>query len=550
MAVLGSMAGHGSRGTAITSRIRRIGVKGTTELAAALSCSALLLGLLLVHSVIAPSFRGPDEPHHFDLAREWSHDADYAVVSRYISTQVERSLGIVEFGNRSRNLEQSEALSRGDRPRFDELGADAPSKSYNQISQHGPLYSVVTGSALAAIDVVEPGPRWAFDREVAVARLLTILLVIPVPFLIFRSAMVLGASRSAAWIAGLVPSSIPQFTHINALVTNDAMLVLIGAGLLRLAAEVIRSRPSRRLLVAVGLVAGLGMMTKAFIVGPLVAVGAAFLVSWVRTRTRLTGVVRDVAIVALSSVVGGGWWIIRNVVVFGTPQPGGPALLPPAPAGFVPEPWTWFATFRNIMPRTTFGRFGWLELSMDWRWVEAWLILFGLGIVLAAVVALRGRRSAGRDTPTFTVVVVSLLPFLVLVLVTAVQTYRGYVGSARFSGLQGRYYFSALPFVAVVVGAGYGWVRGRAAVIVSVVVSAWVAAVQWKAMTTILGYYWGPPAGSIRDQVAAMLTWSPWPRFVSVAFALVAGVGFVWTAACGTGIALAGDDDQVEPVAT
>lgn len=500
-----------------------------TDRICALACSALLLGLLLLHTLLAPAWRGPDEPHHFDLAREWSLDADYDVVERYISSQVESTLGIVQFGNRSRNLQADAAPPRAERPRFDELGPDEPSGAYNQISQHPPLYTVMVGSAVAAVDAVEPGPRWAFDRELGLVRLLTVLLVAPVPFLVFRAGRVLGLSPLAALIGGLVPASIPQFTHINALANNDALAVLVAAGVTYVVARLLRETRTIGLLVALGATCGLGLLTKNFIVGPMAAAALALLWVWWRDRVPVRRVLVESAVVIVATVVAGGWWLIRNLLVLGALQPKGPALLPPAPDDFEPDPWRWFDTFRGVFPTTVFGKFGWLELPLGWRWVQASMLVLGIGLVLALWRAVRTRAPLG---PVEFGVLSS--PLVLLTAIVMYQTYRGYVSTALFSGMQGRYLFSALPFVAILVGAGYGALRGRWVALAGAVFLAWIAAVQLRAATTMLGYYWGPVDASLRTQVDAMLAWDPWPSWVAVLFAAVALAGFGlvgWTVA-------------------
>lgn len=498
------------------------------------SCSAVLLGLLLVHSLLAPAFRGPDEPQHFDLAREWSHDAEYDVVSRQLSTQVERSLGLVHFGRRSQHLEQAEAPAREDRPRFDQLGADEASRSYNQISQHGPLYTVVIGTAVAAIDAVEPGPRWAFDRELAVVRILSVLLVVPVPYLVFRSARELGASVFAGWLGGLVPSVIPQFTHINALANNDAMIVLLSAGVMLVCARLLRRGASRGDLMSLGALLGLGFMTKGFIVGAAAAGSWTLALVWKRAGVPWRQVMRDSATLGSAAIVAGGWWMLRNVAEFGTPQPKGERMLPPAPEGFDPDPWTWFGVYRLALPRSFVGKFGWLELPLAWHWVYAVLSVLLVGSVLGLCRSLVARSARELRPIAGWESVVFIAPVAVLLGVSVVNSYRGYASTSLFPAIQGRYIFGAIPFAAVLIGTGYAWLRRpRRRLVVGAAAVLLLLAVQWAAATTILEYYWGPEAGSLRDQVAALLSWSPWPRLVSVAFAAAFGLAVVWTAASG-----------------
>lgn len=513
-----------------TPRSRTIEL-ATHERVQAAAASLLFLGLLLLHSLLAPAYRGPDEPQHFDLAREWSLNADYDVLERELSTQIERSLGLVRFGERSQHLEQPEALARADRPRLSQLGPDEDSESYNQISQHGPLYSVVLGTAVAGLDAVEPGPRWAFDRELGLVRLLSILVVVPVPFIIHCTVRMLRGTRTAAFIAALVPSALPQFTHINSLVNNDALVVLFATVAACGVARLLTAGADLTTNLICGLSLGFGLLTKSLIVGPMVTVGAAYALHWARERVSLRAIVRDSVVVVVIAMGAGGWWLVRNLAVYGSPQPAGRPQLPRAPVGFEPDFGLWLSRFAPRMAYGVVGHFGWLDVTVGWRWVQLTLLILGA----AALLGIRALNRSEKRRSTAWGFATGLLfasPLLVNLALTMRQTYAGYVETSLFPGMQGRYLFPALPFVAVLVGMGAAnrlITEGQEAVGRILSIGA-VLAVQWSAATTILDFYWGPPNGSLRDQVAAMLTWSPWPRSVSISFGLIALAGVAMAA--------------------
>ena len=120
--------------------------------------------------------------------------------------------------------------------------------------------------------------------------------------------------------------AVPQLTHIGAAVSNDPLMILLGSLTLAGAARLATGDRRRRVLVATGVLAGLTHVHQGVRRagrprrGPrlLAAARAARADSVRRPRTRSAGP----ALVAGLALVFGGWWWIRNVVVYGTPQPG------------------------------------------------------------------------------------------------------------------------------------------------------------------------------------------------------------------------------------
>lgn len=488
----------------------------------------LFVGLLLVYSVLAPAYRGPDEPQHYDLAREWSLDAEYEGIERQLSEAIIDSLPLVRFGSRSQNLEQAEAPPRGDRPALDEGLWEADSDSFNQISRHPPLYSVVVGSSLAVVDLVEPGGRWAFDRELAIVRLIGVALLAPLPWLLARSVSALGLPDRAAFITALVPSGIPQLTHIGSVVNNDNLMTIFGAIVTFSVARVVAGHRGWRWNLVAGLALGGAFMTKASAPVLVFGAGLGYLLAWWRARASVRRIWTDTWQVGVPALALGVWWYAWAVLEYGDLQPAGQKLLPDAPPGFDPDPGLWFERFSAWLPERTIGNFGWLELGIGDVWVAGAFAFLGLGVLLSITMPAGRFYEPGRSFTRVTAVLF-FLPFVVIVALVAQNSWSGYVRKAAFPAIQGRYLFLALPFVAVCIGAGYGRLRGWLGDLAVLVTVAWVAAMQWKGTTTMLGYYWGPPAGSLRDQIAAMVTWSPWPAAVTTAFAGVAAAGAALT---------------------
>jgi 4-amino-4-deoxy-L-arabinose transferase-like glycosyltransferase len=135
----------------------------------------------------------------------------------------------------------------------------------------------------------------------------------------------LGANRPSALLAGLVLSAMPAFIALSTTTYVDGLAVayLAGAWFLGLAAISAVEWPRRRaLLVLTGLAIGLGAGTKGTLVLPLGILVLGLLVDAAR-RSPGRGAARQAAVAALlvglPAVLMGGYWYIKNVLVFGNP---------------------------------------------------------------------------------------------------------------------------------------------------------------------------------------------------------------------------------------
>jgi small subunit ribosomal protein S36 len=167
---------------------------------------ALHVTLLLLYSVLLPTFRAPDEPQHVDLSHVFAEDFRYpAWDERDTGSGILNALRIVHFGSRSQRLEWSEAPHKDDRPSFDELDEQPRRRPINQLSQHPPLYYAVSGTLERAIEVVTGDPIGAFDVEVWFYRLVSIVMVAPLPFVVWAVGRRVGLPKPVAIAATLIP---------------------------------------------------------------------------------------------------------------------------------------------------------------------------------------------------------------------------------------------------------------------------------------------------------------------------------------------------------
>ena len=103
--------------------------------------------MLLAYSLLAPTYRAPDEPLHVDLAHLFAEDLQYpAWDDRDTGSGILRSLNHSGFHTGSKHLDAGDAAPRGDRPSLDELEVPERPRSINQLPQHPPLYYLIAVS--------------------------------------------------------------------------------------------------------------------------------------------------------------------------------------------------------------------------------------------------------------------------------------------------------------------------------------------------------------------------------------------------------------------
>lgn len=104
----------------------------------------------------------------------------------------------------------------------------------------------------------------------------------------------------------------PQFVHMSSRITNDTLAYLLVTLALLLTLRQLRDGPSWRRSALLGVVLGLGLLTKLNIGVMIFPVGLATLLD----RRTWRYAVLTVALVLLIA----GWWYVRNAVVYGEPS--------------------------------------------------------------------------------------------------------------------------------------------------------------------------------------------------------------------------------------
>ena len=467
--------------------------------------TGLHIAVLLAYSVLLPAYRAPDEPLHVDLAHLFAEDFHYpAWDERETGVGVLNSLPIVQFHTGSQHLRASAAPPKDERPSFNELDKQPRARGINHMAQHPPLYYAVAGTLERGVELVTGDPIGAFDIEAWFYRLVSVLMVAPLPLIIWTLGRRLGLPEPVGIAATLIPLAIPQYLHMGSVANNDSLLMLLfwlaTPVVLRLADGDIRPRTA----ALAGLLTGLALYTKGFALVLPLWVLAALLVALRRLgRQHLRQFTGAVVTYSVVTFVFGGWWWIANLVRYGEPLPSRQTdFVPPVPTdardyGNFLEGWA-SATFRRF-----WGEFGWFDTHLPPVAIRA-----ATAIVIIAVLVACLRRDRVAGSPIGDRLLLSA-PIILLVVVQFTLALRAYIQLGRMPGLQGRYWFGALAALATIVALGLANLFRRATRLLPLAVLACAGVMNGLAVATILGHYWGAPGSAIWSRVEAVVAWAP-----------------------------------------
>ena len=205
-----------------------------------------------------------------------------------------------------------------------------------------------------------------------------------------------------------------------------------------LAAVAFRKRCHTPVLVVpvAGLVLGLGLLTKGFFLAAIPMVALSFLVKSAPNPRFKSRLVASGSAMAVAFVVGGWWWL-KNLVVYGTIQPAGQVVNYPI-GDTTPTVGEFLAGAFSRLSESFFGNFAWLEVPLPG------LLIWPLTIVVLGLIGcsffLAGRNLAALLTlMTFPIGVGG---------VVLAGAFAAYHRTGQFPGLQGRYLFISLGAIA------------------------------------------------------------------------------------------------------
>jgi small subunit ribosomal protein S36 len=499
--------------------------------------TALFVVALSAWALVIPVFHAPDEPQHVDLIGALAHDPTYPAYDG-------RRMGPVTKAASTRWLDAgggSRAPRLGERPRLvDPLawaGLDAPGANdqrpdgaINQMPQHPPLYYELGGVALRVERAVDPGPDPSLAAEVLFLRFWNVALMASLPLAAWALVRTLGGDDRTGSAAAVALLAVPQLTHIGSSVNNDNLLVPAAAWLAVATAAVARHGPSRGRNLAVGALLGLTLLTKAFGFLLIPWVVAAYALGGHRRRAEPGEARRTVGGLAVAGgvvAVTAGWFWVQNLVTDGSVAPTTFfEQAPTRPAGQRIDQWFWVREAWDALPTRFWGSFG--RYAAD---LPRPVVLAASAVLVALLVVALVRSTARAD------LALALLPAAILGAYVLQHAHHIYEVTTWTSFLQGRYLFSAITGMAAVAAIGLDRLArpgpdrrgpGPRTVLVA------AAAMQLLGFRAVLDRIWGGTGVSLREELDTALAWSPWPRGLVLAIAVVGvavalgGAAAVW----------------------
>lgn len=474
----------------------------------------LHLMLLLTWSVMVPTFRGADEHVHHDLIRRLTETWTYPEYDGLdVSRRTLDALGTSPaYPAHAPAVAADDATHRADRPGWADLGPNVRNGPPNQMPQHPPLYYE---SAAAVLRVVDGDGRAPLDLAIWQLRLLSVLTLAPLPLLAADIARRYTRSAAVVVAAAAAVLAVPQLTHVGAIVSNDPLMILLGSVTLAGAARLVTGDRRWGTAAVTGVAAGAAMFTKGFAVPLVPAVALACLLPLFRIapvgegrrseRVERAGTIGRAAVVAGLALAFGGWWWIRNVVEYGTPQPG--VRLRDRVPGVELNLLRFAGDFSERIVSSFWGYFGWREVHLP----------IGVTVGMTLLVVVSSIAACWRSWPRVVLVVPALAA-------TAMVLSSGW-GAFKKTGVsyatQGRYLFAGIAGLAVLVSLGVARLSGRPRASQAGATLCVALALQAGSLWLVLRRYW---AGSTVDRVRAMADFAPLPGPFTAGVLIVTGL--------------------------
>jgi 4-amino-4-deoxy-L-arabinose transferase-like glycosyltransferase len=432
---------------------------------------AVLAGFALAASFCAlrtPVFEAPDEPFHLDYV-------NFLLERRELPDQRERDRAVFREGHQP--------------PLYYALAAAvvAPILGGEPLRapiERNPEHALGGGSRrdvpYFAHAAGGPFPEARDRRAFAALRLLGVALGAANLAVVMRIARRF-VGEEQAWVAGALVAALPQWLFICASVNNDNLANLAASGVVLATFRRLERPVDLRAALALGALLGAGLCVKKTSLALVPPVAAVF--AWQLATAEGGGrvrVLRDGAVALAAMLALGGWWLVRNQVLYGDPL--GSAMERETLHFIVNEQPITAPYFRGVFWSATLqsfvGLFGWMQIRLPgWAYAGWWSLLL-LGVATAVVGA---AREPGRRGP------VALALGFAFSCLAAVVYY-----NTTFPEPQGRFLFPALGPVAALCAAGLvaiGARLGRAAPAFAAAVGVFCGAVLGVGWLRVAAFY-------------------------------------------------------------
>jgi 4-amino-4-deoxy-L-arabinose transferase-like glycosyltransferase len=382
--------------------------------------TAAFVAILSMWALLTPIYGAPDEQAHFNSAVRLAEGGDWPAPGEA------RMIGAVREGRLQVDVPAAQ------RSTIAELMAAYPgtTEHVDHMTQHPPLYYAFAGAVLRAIDYQD----LRIDHAMVGVRLAGIIFMAPLPFLVWDAVRRLTRSSKAAVVGAAALLGVPQLAHITSAITGDGLVILLSAVVAWLAIRVMTGERRLWAPIALGAALGTALLTKGTAL-PLIPFTLAVLLWWPRD----VSIARRMGRAALAGGVAfaiGGWWWLRNLVLYRDLQPSGLAggrPTVPWEEGTGPDIVYFLSLMWDRVTQSFWGAFGRLEFILPEPITDV-LTVLAIAVIVAYFAVRNPRDERAR------MAFLASLPLLLTAMLIA-NTWRHYVRTQMPGGLQGRYFF-------------------------------------------------------------------------------------------------------------
>lgn len=460
-----------------------------------------LLGVLTLWATLTPPFSTVDEQRHLNSVVRLAQGGGWPAPKT--APMLEASA-----------VARAEALAgvpHDERSGVLDVRGPADRASIDWMTQHPPLYYGIAAGVVVTGDALVPGEqRW--DTTVLLARLVSVVMTAAALPFVASSLRRVTRSDAAALVGASTFLLLPQLFNSHSLVTNDSMVTLVGSVLVWACLRAyLEPRTLLSSSVVGGVALGVGLLTKGLLL-PAVAVLAVFLLLAGRRAGRGWGPRFWTPLLggAIAFAIGGWWWV-RNLLVHGQLQ----SSLDQTPRAEVPfDEYSPLGFVVGVVAQLNRTFWGSLRPALAYpTWVSLGAGLLAVLVVGAALVLSRRRG-------------VLLLTLLYPALVASVFTFnasRIFWNTGIVAGVQGRYLYSGLTFLALALALVWQELvvrRRRVATLLAggvAVGAVLVVLLSWAQAFRVL---WQPGAAGTTGAYRAMVGATPLPVWLHLLLAV------------------------------
>jgi 4-amino-4-deoxy-L-arabinose transferase-like glycosyltransferase len=341
-----------------------------------------LIGIAYI--ALLPPWEGFDEYAHWSSIQQIADTRTLPYYGHaYISADVNAYAGpmpynsIAPFSEAGRETYRSFRERGGRSVEEPAISRYRPGVEINWEAQHPPLFY------LLMVPVYEMTKAFGWVHHLFVLRLAAwVLAVAGLAVGAIATERIVGKEEPAAGpiMAGF-PFLIPQFFPEMARVGNDSLCLFFMGIAWALTVWLLRRDARLYQSFALGMVLGLGLLTKAFFLPISAGIGALLAIRWWRDRSLCKA--RDLlAVVAIASLVGG-WWYVRNYMLYGSFVGANDFLQANGGIGFWEGMRHNFSIIVFLRGLVTLA----VTFSLGWTWSLVWApeMLFAIPLTLLAV---------------------------------------------------------------------------------------------------------------------------------------------------------------------